>query len=124
MPWQEGVRCVVARGVNHPPGEYGAQETEGAWTCKIELPELESFDYMICPPEEAGVDLDGTGSYVPPGNRKLYGLHQVQEVDQLDDCQEEISNPNLPIRVQAEDGTVSEVDMPAIEYILHCVLRQ
>lgn len=115
----------MARGVNHPPGEYGAQETEGAWTCKIELPEVESLRYMICPPVEAGVDLDGTGSYVPPGNRRLYGHYQVQEfIDQLDDCQKEISDANLPIRVQAEDGTVSQVNMRAIEHILHCVLRQ
>ena len=111
--------------MNHPPGEYGAQETEGAWTCTIELPELESFGYMICPPVEAGVDLDGTGSYVPPGNRSLSGRYQVQEfVDQLDDCQEYIDRANRPIRVQAEDGTISQVNMLAIEHILHCVLRQ
>lgn len=115
----------MARGVNHPPGEYGAQETEGAWTCKIELPELESLPYMICPPVEAGVDLDGTGSYVPPGNRSLSGRDQVQEfVDQLDDCLVETDIVDLPIRVQAEDGTVSQVNMRAIEHILHCVLRQ
>ena len=128
VPWQEGIRCVVARGVNHPPGEYGAQATVGAWTCNIEMPELrnsQSFDYMICPPVETFTDAGVTTSYVPAANRRLYGLHQVQEfVEQLDDCQMETRLVNLPISVQAEDGTVSQVDMPAIEHILHCVLRQ
>ena len=118
----------MARGVDHPPGEYGGRETEGAWTCTIELPELQnsqSFGYMICPPEEAGVDLDGTGSYVPPGNRNLSGREQIQElVEQLDDCQMKINNVDLPIRVQAEDGTVTQVYRRATEHILHCVLRQ
>lgn len=116
----------MARGVDHPPGEYGGRETEGAWTCKIELPELESLRYMICPPVEAGIDLDGTGSYVPPGNRNLSGREQVvqESVDQMDDCQMKINRVDRPISVRSEDGTVSEVDMPAIEHILHCVLRQ
>ena len=114
--------------MNHPPGEYGAQGTVGAWTCTIELPELrnsQSFDYMICPPVETFTDAGVTTSYVPAANRRLYSLNQVQEfVEQLDDCQMETRLVNLPISVQAEDGTFSQVDMPAIEHILHCVLRQ
>ena len=127
VPWAEGVRCVVARGVNHPPGEYGSQQTTGAWSCTIELPELrasQSFDYMICPPIETGTDSSGTQNYVPPENRRLYGLNQVQEfVGQLDDCQMETRLVDLPISV-ISDGVTTQVDRPAIEHILHCVLRQ
>ena len=131
VPWAEGVRCVVARGVNHPPGEYGTEQTTGAWSCTIELPELrasQSFDYMICPPTEiepsATGGAPGTQNYVPPENRRLYGLNQVQEfVGQLDDCQMETRLVDLPISV-ISDGVTTQVDSPAIEHILHCVLRQ
>ena len=63
--------CVVARGINHPPGEYGTQETTGAWSCTIELPEMQGqyFREIICPPAETLAD--GTRDYVPVGNRRL-----------------------------------------------------